>query len=91
MDSIELIERVKSLKSLHSDYAAAKFLGISQTTLYGYRKKGRQMDDELAVRVAGILGLDAGEVLLNLHAARTDCPAVRKAFFSAAKRLHDAA
>lgn len=90
MDTNRLLDELKSLYSLKSDYAVAKFLGIRQSRITNYRKYGRQMDDETAVKVVGLLKKDPGLILIQLHATRTDCPAARRAFFKAASRLEHA-
>lgn len=54
-----------------SDYRLAKVLQISHTTVWGYLKKGRAMDDAVAIRCASLLDLDPVYVVACCHAERS--------------------
>lgn len=86
MKTQELLDAVKSRYSLPSDYALAKFLGIDQTTVSGYRRRGIVMDDEIALLVADKLEMDRGAVLAWMHAERAKSPAARKVFEKLARQ-----
>lgn len=80
MKTQQLLDAVKTRHSLPSDYALAKFLGIRQQTISGYRQKGISMDDEIALLVADKLKIDGAAVLAWMHAERAKSAAARKAF-----------
>ena len=86
MKTCELLDAVKLRYKLPSDYALAKFLGIRQQTISGYRHHDMQMDDEIALRVADKLGIEDGAVLAWMHAERTKCPRAAKAFRELARQ-----
>lgn len=86
MKTQELLDAVKSRYSLKSDYALAKFLGIRQQTISGYRQRGIAMDDEIALLVADKLEMDRGAVLAWMYAERAKSPAARKVFEKLARQ-----
>lgn len=54
-----------------SDYRLAKVLQVSHATIWGYTKKGRAMDDPVAIRCANLLELDPVYVVACCHAERS--------------------
>lgn len=73
--TIELLEALKEEKNLPSDYAVAKYLGISQQAVSKWRN-GRTMSEEVCIKVAHELNLDEDLVLLsNLAEKQTDTKA----------------
>ena len=74
MNTIEYLDAIKKRIGKESDYAVAKALGINESTIAGYRKRGGQMDDEIAAKAAVILGLHPGLVVLDMHRARAKTP-----------------
>lgn len=75
MNTLEYIDAIKKRIGKDSDYAVAKVLEIRESTIAGYRKRGGQMDDEIATRVAALLHLHPGLVMLDMHRARAKTPA----------------
>lgn len=86
--TIRLLDAVKRERGLHSDYQLGKLLGVTSSRLGNYRS-GRiaTMDDDLAVKVAAVLGRPAGAILAALAAERTHSEPARKAWRDAVKRL----
>ncbi|MBV6324377.1 hypothetical protein [Duganella violaceipulchra] len=74
MNTQEYLDAVKNRLGIDSDYALAKRLGIRQSTLSGYRARNGQMDDEIAAKVADLLGIHPGLVMLDMHRARAKTP-----------------
>lgn len=72
-----------------SDYATAKALGFDRATLSQIRSRGT-MKDENAVKVAELLGIEPGEVLLAAAMARSQ-GAVRTAWENVSKKAGMAA
>lgn len=75
MNTIEYLDAIKARIGKTSDYAVAKALGINESTIAGYRKRGGQMDDEIAAKAAAILDLHPGLVVLDMHRERAKTPA----------------
>lgn len=68
MDTVKsLIDGVRAKHQLRSDYALAKFLGVTTVTVQRWRL-GRSMTDENAIRFAKLLDLSPAYVLASLHA-----------------------
>lgn len=77
MNTLEYLDAIKKRIGKDSDYAVAKALGMSESTIHGYRKRGGQMDDEIAAKVAALLGLHPGLVVLDMHRERAKTPEER--------------
>lgn len=78
MNTLEYLEACKKQLRIESDYAVAKALNIRTSTISGYRARGGQMEDEIALRVAEILGKHPGIVILDMHRERASkTPEVR--------------
>lgn len=87
MKASQWIDRVKALKGWESDYRVAKELGVSRQAVSDYRIKTPSMDEDTAIKVAGLLGERPEAVLLDQYAERTRNPAARSALLRAAKGL----
>lgn len=75
MNTLEYLDAVKKRIGKDSDYAVAKALNLRTSTISGYRNRGGQMDDEIAAKVAAILGIHPGLVVLDMHRERAKTPA----------------
>lgn len=87
MNAYQWIDRVKAAKNLTSDYAAAKYLGLSQPTVITMRRRGSTLSDETAIRVADALGLNPAGVLVDQLAERSKDAAVRSTLAREVERL----
>ena len=67
-----------------SDYATAKAIGVERSVISSIRRR-EAIADENAVKVAELLGIDPGEVLLAAAMARSS-GTVRQAWESVSKR-----
>lgn len=72
-----------------SDNKAAESLGIQRTTIANIRKRG-QLSDETALKMADLLGVDRGELLLAAAMARSEGE-TKSAWDALARRLNVAA
>jgi hypothetical protein len=86
MNTSDLLDSVKERLSLPSDYALARYLGVSHQAVSKLRRTNGHLGDEAAVKVAEALGKDPGRFLVEIHAARTKCPAARKALQGLAEK-----
>lgn len=76
--TIELLERLKAANDGASDYRAAKILDIKPATISKWRHRGSQMDDPIALRIAGMLGLSPLQVLAKIHAEKAKDEELKK-------------
>lgn len=87
MKAADWIDRVKKHCGIDSDYGAAKLLGLGRQTISTYRTKGSTLDEEIAVKVAELLGEKPEAVILDQAAERVKSPEARTALLEAARRL----
>ena len=63
----ELLDEVKRLKDLSSDYALAKHIGISRALLHYYSKGERSPDQYACMKIAQELNLPLGAVISQVE------------------------
>lgn len=80
MNTPEYLDLVRQHLALPSDYALQKPLGLSKSQLSAYRTGKESLSDAMAMKVAEILHLDAGRVLLDMHIERSKTPEIRAAW-----------
>ncbi len=71
MNTWAYLERLRALNGDCSDYRLAKLLGVQQPAMVRYRQ-GREMDDDVAARVAELLGVPPLKVIADVRAARAE-------------------
>lgn len=74
MNTLEYLDAVRTRIGKESDYAVAKALQMRASTISGYRTRGGQMDDEIATKVADLLDIHPGLVILDMHLERARTP-----------------
>ncbi|NAW67657.1 hypothetical protein [Photobacterium halotolerans] len=67
--TLQLLDELKRVRKLPSDYAAAKYLGISQQAVSKWRT-GSPMGEDMAEKIAFDLELDIDIVMLSNMAER---------------------
>lgn len=78
MKAINWIDKLKTVKHWDSDYRIAKELGLSRTTVSGWRcGKNQTMDDETAAKVAFAMGENPAAIIIDQVAERAKDPAIR--------------
>jgi tetrahydromethanopterin S-methyltransferase subunit F len=88
MKSVEkYIDELK--EKLGSDYQTAHKMGVDRSVIANIRKRGA-ISDENAVKVANLLGIDPGEVLIAAAMARSEGD-VKEAWRNVSKRAGIAA
>jgi len=87
MKAFEWVDRVKKHHGIESDYAAAKLLGLTKSTISIYRSRGSTLDENASISVASALGLPPAGVVLDQTAERTKTPEVRSALLAEAARI----
>lgn len=74
-----LLDKLKIALNLRSDYALAKYLGVTTVTMSRWRE-GKNLSDENCIRIADILKLPRPYVIACMHAqsakSDTETPAV---------------
>jgi hypothetical protein len=83
----DLLDEVREIKGLRSDYALAKLLEVRTQTITSYRTGRTQMSDEMALRATRALGRAPAPVFAQLAAERAKDPEVAKVWAEAAKVL----
>jgi transcriptional regulator with XRE-family HTH domain len=71
MRTCAYLDRVRTKLNLSSDNALAKALGISRQAISNYRAERGSLDDDVAQRVAAILEIHPGIVLIDMYTERT--------------------
>lgn len=66
----QLLDAVKARHNLRSDYALAKFLGVTKSTASNWAAGVTSPDDMVALRIADELELDQAYTLALVHANR---------------------
>ncbi len=77
MKTCDYLDQVMRVRGIASDYALAKALGITRQTISGYRNKKTSLHDDVAIRVAELLGIEPGIVLIDMHAERSKTAEIR--------------
>lgn len=80
MSTIELLDLLKSLNSNASDYRIAQILNVNKSAVSKWRVGRSGFDDETAVRVAELSGLQPEYVLACVHAERAKTDQARTAW-----------
>lgn len=75
MNTLEYLDAAKKALGVESDYALAKRLGVRSSTISNYRAGRANMDDEVAGKIAVVLGVHPGLVMLDMHRERAKSPA----------------
>lgn len=70
-----------------NDADIARQCGVSRPTVSRWRSGDRTPDDDEAVKLAELLGIEAGEVLAECGAARAKTPETRRAWERIAARM----
>ncbi len=77
LNTIEYLDAVKVKRGISSDYALAKALGITQSTISGYRAGRSRIDDDVALSIAEILSIHPLQVIAAANAERAKTPEQR--------------
>jgi plasmid maintenance system antidote protein VapI len=83
----DLLDEVRKIKGLDSDYALARLLEVRTQTISSYRTGRTQMSDEMALRAARVLGRAPAPVFAQLAAERAQDQEIAKVWAEAAKIL----
>ena len=76
--TIEFLDAVKEKLGITSDYALAKRLGFSLSTVSNYRTGRRILDDDAALDIAMALEVHPFEVIASVNAERAKTPEQRE-------------
>lgn len=82
----DFLDAIRVRYGLTSDYQLAKRLGVTHGAISHYRAGRSQLDDAMAIRVAGLLDLDPGYVVSCAHAERAKDDETRAMWTQLAKR-----
>jgi plasmid maintenance system antidote protein VapI len=85
--SNDFLDAVKAKTGAVSDYSLAQKLEITRAAVSKYRNNRSNLDDETCLKVARILGIDAGIVLAAIHAERAKSVDEKSAWTALFERL----
>lgn len=77
MNTLEYLAACKKRLGIESDYALAKALGVTQQAVSSYRTGNSKINDDVALSVAEILGINPLQVIAAVNAERAKTPAQR--------------
>lgn len=77
MNTLEYLDACKKRLGITSEYALAKALNIGQPALIGYRAGRTTFNDDTALSVAEILGINPLQVIATANAERAKTPEQR--------------
>ena len=80
--TLDFLEAVSRKLGGASDYAIAKELGVTRSSVSKYRNGHGGFDDETALKVARILDMDPAAVAAASHAERAKTPEARQMWAS---------
>jgi len=66
----DMIDRLKALRGVDSDYAIAEALGITRAAISSYRRGISHADDRIAVLLADAVGEDRLKTIARINADR---------------------
>lgn len=70
MNTLQYIDALKKKLGISSDYAIAKALNVPRATVSNYRTGRSAFEARIALRVAELLEIDAGRVLVDMEIER---------------------
>lgn len=85
MNTQEYLAEIRSRLSISTDYAIAKALGVSKQAAGNWSKGKSGFDDETARRVAAILDIHPGTVILDMHRERAQSDETRDIWMEIAR------
>lgn len=86
---VQLLDLARERISTPTDYRLSKVLGVTQTTLIGWRK-GRSKPEPLTMaRLAAVCGVDAKRAVLWLQMERASTNSERELWASVAQAVED--
>ena len=83
----DLLAAAKLAKGIPSNYRLARVLEVPDTTVQRWNTGRNRPDDEMAVRLAEMAGLDAGQVVASIRAERAEPGPMRDLWADVAARL----
>jgi plasmid maintenance system antidote protein VapI len=78
MNAAGYLDALRERLQLPSDYAISRRMGIGAQTISNYRRGRSGFDDDMAIRVAELLGLRPEVVIGEMHAERAQSEATRR-------------
>lgn len=77
MNTIDLLEATRTHLGITSDYALAKALRVTPTSIANYTRRRSIMDDDVALRIADILNLSPLAVIAMANSERAKTPEMK--------------
>ncbi|MBN9357525.1 MAG: helix-turn-helix domain-containing protein [Herbaspirillum huttiense] len=77
MSTLDFLDEAKAKNGLPSDYALSKALGLTTSAISNYRSGRSRIDDEVALKLAGLTGRNPLEVIAAANMERAKTPEMR--------------
>lgn len=77
MRTVEYLDAIQRQHNIRSDFELSRRLQITRSAVSSYRQGKTFLHDDVALRVAAMLGIHAGLVLIDMYAERTQNPVCR--------------
>lgn len=87
MKPLEYLDAAKAALDIESDYALAKHLGVTKAALSALRNGKAGIGEELAIRLADILHIDAFEIIAAASLERAKSDRARALWASVQQRI----
>ena len=84
---VEVLDRVKKVQKLKSDYKLSLTVGIGESSLHAYRNRGTLPDEINCKKLADAAGDDPALLVVEMQAQRAKSEEARAIWLSIAKRL----
>lgn len=83
----EYLAALKKQYNIQSDYALAKLLAVPRGNISNYQLGKSNFEDDMCIKVAGLLRLDPVKVIADVHADRAKKDSERQFWRQLAKRV----
>jgi transcriptional regulator with XRE-family HTH domain len=87
MNTMEYLAACKTRLGIESDYALAKALGVTQQAVSSYRSGNSKINDDVALSVAEILGINPLQVIAAANAERAKTPEAKARWSSVMEKF----
>jgi len=82
-----ILDELKSRYDIESDYKLSQKLNVSRSRVSSWRNGTATVQDDVAATIDNLLKLPTGVTSLEMHAKRSNCPAISDTFHELAKKL----
>lgn len=85
--TVYYLDAVKAKKQFPSDYALAKFLGITQSSVIAFRNGRSAMGIETCIKVGEVLGIDSHIIYADGQLERAKTPEAKSFWLATSEKF----